>query len=47
MGQQTTALREANLALQAQMEEAKDNLACVEENVASLVQAAVESESGR
>ena len=47
MGQQTSALKEANLALLAQVEEAKDELAWAEENVTSLVQAAAESESGR
>ena len=35
------------MALQAQVEETKDELARAEENVASLVQAAVESESRR
>ena len=47
MGQQVTALKEANLALQAKLEEAKDDLDRAEENVTSLVQAASESEFGR
>ena len=47
MGQQASALREANLALRAQMEETKDELTRAEENVASLVQAAAESKSRR
>ena len=47
MGQRASALREANIALQAQVEEAKDELARAEENVASLVQDAAKSESRR
>ncbi|KAK0606016.1 hypothetical protein LWI29_033178 [Acer saccharum] len=47
LAEQVTALREANLALQAKVEEAKGDLARAEENVISLVQAASESESRR
>ncbi|KAK0587734.1 hypothetical protein LWI29_027907 [Acer saccharum] len=46
MGQQVKALKEANLALQAELEEAKDDLACVEKSVTSLVQSATEAKSG-
>ena len=41
------ALKEANLALQANLEETRNDLARAEENVTSLVQDASESEAGR
>ena len=47
MGQQVIALKEANLALQANLEEARNDLARAKENVSSLVQDASESEAGR
>ena len=47
MEQQATALKEANLALQAKLEEARNDLARAGESVSSLVHEASESDVGK
>ena len=47
MGQYVTALKEANLAAMAKLEEAREDLARTEKSVDTLIKSATESESDR